>query len=144
MLEMLDLTRIRAGPTAVRQPVDRGAEAIKIEAPAALETGTDMGGPRGGSDFQNLNCGKRSLTLDRAAECGGVACGPIYRVDEMFDDGQVRHLGPVRQVRHEQLGTVKVLSQAIRLSAPQPVEKTAAPERGQHTDDILKTARLVR
>jgi crotonobetainyl-CoA:carnitine CoA-transferase CaiB-like acyl-CoA transferase len=367
-IKVLDLTRIRAGPTAVRQLVDWGAEAIKIEAPASLETGADMGGPRDGSDFQNLNCGKQSLTLNlksaegleifyrlaaqadvvvenfrpdikvnlkfdyeslkkinprlvyasisgfgqdgpysrrpgfdqivqgmsglmsitghpgtppvrtgiaiadsvtgqmcaqgillallerersgegqwvqvslletlinlldfqavrylnegelpqqvgndhatrmptsayrtadgyiticAAAEnmwrklcsiigredlvshpdfrdqegrsanrqrlnaelgralaqrtsaewtellnAGGVACGPIYRIDEMFDDEQVQHLDPVRQVPHERLGMVKVLSQAIRLSASEPVPKTAAPERGQHTDDILK------
>ena len=366
-IKVLDLTRVRAGPTAVRQLIDWGAEAIKIEAPAALESGDDMGGPRDGSDFQNLNCGKQSLTLnlksaeglrilsrlveqadvmvenyrpdvkiklkfdyetlrkvnprlvyasisgfgqdglyhkrpgfdqivqgmsglmsitgnpntppmrtgiaiadsvtgqlcaqgillallerersgegqwmqvslletlinlldfqavrylnegelprqvgndhatrmptgayrtsdgyiticaaaenmwrklcrvigredllshpdfcDQAGRSGnrerlnaeleralqqrtsgewvgllnasGVACGPIYRIDEMFEDAQVRHLDPVRAVRHERLGTLKVMSQPIRLSASAPVPKTPAPERGEHTAAIL-------
>src|SRR5690606_36561837 len=63
-IKVLDLTRVRAGPTAVRQLVDWGADALKIESPAALAVGTDMGGARDTSDFQNLNVGKRSLTLN--------------------------------------------------------------------------------
>ena len=61
---ILDLTRVRAGPTAVRQLADWGARVIKIEAPAGQEGGEPMGGPRHGSDFQNLQRNKRSLTLD--------------------------------------------------------------------------------
>ena len=59
---VLDLTRVRAGPTAVRQLADWGAKVIKIEAPPG--PGEGMGGPRHGPDFQNLHRNKRSLTLD--------------------------------------------------------------------------------
>jgi formyl-CoA transferase len=59
---VLDLTRVRAGPTAVRQLADWGAEVIKIEAPPS--PGEGLGGPRHGPDFQNLHRNKRSLTLD--------------------------------------------------------------------------------
>jgi len=59
---VLDLTRVRAGPTAVRQLADWGAAVIKIEAPPG--PGEAMGGPRHGPDFQNLHRNKRSLTLD--------------------------------------------------------------------------------
>jgi crotonobetainyl-CoA:carnitine CoA-transferase CaiB-like acyl-CoA transferase len=61
---VLDLTRVRAGPTAVRQLADWGAQVIKIEAPPAPGSGEGMGGPRHGPDFQNLHRNKRSLTLD--------------------------------------------------------------------------------
>src|SRR6266481_4399860 len=61
---VLDLTRVRAGPTAVRQLADWGAEVIKLEAPPAPGSGEAMGGPRHGPDFQNLHRNKRSLTLD--------------------------------------------------------------------------------
>jgi formyl-CoA transferase len=60
--KVLDLTRVRAGPTAVRQLADWGAEVIKIEAPPT--PGEGLGGPRHGPDFQNLHRNKRSLTLD--------------------------------------------------------------------------------
>src|SRR5437764_12353018 len=62
--KVLDLTRVRAGPTAVRQLADWGAEVIKIEAPPAPTAGEGLGGPRHGPDFQNLHRNKRSLTLD--------------------------------------------------------------------------------
>src|ERR1700693_4853614 len=61
---VLDLTRVRAGPTAVRPPADWGAQVIKLEAPPAPGAGEAMGGPRHGPDFQNLHRNKRSLTLD--------------------------------------------------------------------------------
>jgi formyl-CoA transferase len=61
---VLDLTRVRAGPTAVRQLADWGARVIKLEAPPAPGSGESMGGPRHGPDFQNLHRNKRSLTLD--------------------------------------------------------------------------------
>ena len=61
---VLDLTRVRAGPTAVRQLADWGATVIKVETPPAPGSGEGMGGPRDGPDFQNLHRNKRSLTLD--------------------------------------------------------------------------------
>jgi len=61
---VLDLTRVRAGPTAVRQLADWGAQVIKIETPPEPGAGEGMGGPRHGPDFQNLQRNKRSLTLD--------------------------------------------------------------------------------
>ncbi len=57
---VLDLTRVRTGPTAVKQLADWGADVIKIERPG----GDDMSGPRHGSDFQNLHRNKRSMSLD--------------------------------------------------------------------------------
>ena len=61
---VLDLTRVRAGPTAVRQLADWGATVIKLETPPVAGSGEAMGGPRHGPDFQNLHRNKRSLTLD--------------------------------------------------------------------------------
>ena len=60
---VLDLTRARAGPTCVRQLVDWGAHAIKIEMPGGRD-GDGMGGKRHGFDFQNLHRNKRSMTLN--------------------------------------------------------------------------------
>ena len=60
---VLDLTRVRSGPTCVRQLADWGANVVKIEVPEALDNDAP-GGPRHGSDFQNLHRNKRAMTLD--------------------------------------------------------------------------------
>jgi formyl-CoA transferase len=59
-LRLLDLTRVRAGPTCVRHFADFGADVIKIETTEP----EDLGGPREGPDFQNLHRNKRSITLN--------------------------------------------------------------------------------
>jgi crotonobetainyl-CoA:carnitine CoA-transferase CaiB-like acyl-CoA transferase len=63
-IKVVDLTRVRAGPTAVRQLADWGAQVIKIEMPAGLDEGEGPGGPREGSDFQNVHRNKRGMTLN--------------------------------------------------------------------------------
>src|SRR4051794_31922780 len=65
--KVIDLSRVRAGPTAVRQLADWGADVIKIEAP---EGDAGLGGERDGPDFQNLHRNKRSLTLNLKAPEG--------------------------------------------------------------------------
>jgi crotonobetainyl-CoA:carnitine CoA-transferase CaiB-like acyl-CoA transferase len=68
---VLDLTRVRSGPTCVRQLADWGANVIKIESPPGPEE--PMGGPREGSDFQNLHRNKRSMTLNLKSPAGLAA-----------------------------------------------------------------------
>jgi crotonobetainyl-CoA:carnitine CoA-transferase CaiB-like acyl-CoA transferase len=62
---VLDLTRVRAGPTCVRQLADWGAKVIKIEMPeeGGSSTQTDFSA-RHEADFQNLHRNKRSMTLN--------------------------------------------------------------------------------
>ena len=67
-IKVLDLTRVRAGPTAVRQLADWGADVIKIEQPG--DGGGTLGGARHGSDFQNLHRNKRSLSLNLKSDQG--------------------------------------------------------------------------
>src|ERR1700710_532629 len=61
---VLDLTRVRSGPTCVRQLADWGANVIKIDALLEDAGGEQPGGPRRGSDFQNLHRNKRAMTLN--------------------------------------------------------------------------------
>src|ERR1700678_2441722 len=61
---VLDLTRVRSGPTCVRQLADWGANVIKIAALTEEASGEQPGGPRHGSDFQNLHRNKRAMTLN--------------------------------------------------------------------------------
>src|SRR5262249_52089417 len=62
----------RAGPTAVRQLADWGANVIKIELPEHLDAAEGLGGARHGSDFQNLHRNKRSITLDLKSLAGAT------------------------------------------------------------------------
>jgi crotonobetainyl-CoA:carnitine CoA-transferase CaiB-like acyl-CoA transferase len=63
-LRVLDLTRVRAGPTCCRVLADFGADVIKIEAPDGVDANEGMSGPRLGYDMQNLHRNKRSMTLN--------------------------------------------------------------------------------
>jgi crotonobetainyl-CoA:carnitine CoA-transferase CaiB-like acyl-CoA transferase len=63
-VRVLDLTRVRSGPTCVRQLGDWGADVIKVELPESIEPDGALGAKRHTSDFQNLQRNKRSLTLN--------------------------------------------------------------------------------
>ncbi|MDP6786229.1 MAG: CoA transferase [Rhodospirillales bacterium] len=67
---VLDLTRVRAGPTAVRQLADWGADVTKIEAPEHQDTSIGLGGARHGPDFQNTHRNKCGITLNLKHERG--------------------------------------------------------------------------
>ncbi len=68
--KVLDLTRARAGPTAVRQFADWGADVIKIEAPLSSGYADNMMNPRNGYEAQNLHRNKRSMALNLREEKG--------------------------------------------------------------------------
>ena len=61
---VVDLTRVRSGPTCVRQLADWGADVIKIESPPGLDLADSWGDKRHGPDFQNLHRNKRAMTLN--------------------------------------------------------------------------------
>jgi crotonobetainyl-CoA:carnitine CoA-transferase CaiB-like acyl-CoA transferase len=62
---VLDLSRVRAGPTCVRMLADFGADVVRIEPPAGVDPNEAMfAANRSSGDFQNLNRNKRSLTLN--------------------------------------------------------------------------------
>lgn len=63
-LKVLDLTRVRAGPTCVRFFADFGAEVLKIESPEGVEANEGVIGPRDNYDNLNLHRNKRSMTLN--------------------------------------------------------------------------------
>jgi crotonobetainyl-CoA:carnitine CoA-transferase CaiB-like acyl-CoA transferase len=68
----------------------------------------------------------------------GVPSGPIYKIDEMFDDPQVKHLGVAGDIHHPELGDTRLVTQPIRLSRTPSSLKTATPGLGEHTDEILR------
>jgi crotonobetainyl-CoA:carnitine CoA-transferase CaiB-like acyl-CoA transferase len=60
---VLDLTRVRSGPAAVRQFADWGANVIKIEEPGDVPD-DKPGGSSQFADYQNTHRNKRSVTLN--------------------------------------------------------------------------------
>ncbi len=63
-LRVLDLTRVRAGPTCCRILADFGADVIKIEAPPGVDPNEGISGARHGYDMINLHRNKRSISLN--------------------------------------------------------------------------------
>ena len=97
-LTVLDLTRVRSGPTCVRQLADWGANVIKIEMPeeGGTSTQTDFSA-RHEPDFQNLHRNKRSMTLNlKSADGIAILRRMVERADiivENFRPDVKRRLG---------------------------------------------------
>jgi crotonobetainyl-CoA:carnitine CoA-transferase CaiB-like acyl-CoA transferase len=68
----------------------------------------------------------------------GVPCGPIYRMNEVFADPQVKHLGLAVPTHHYALGDIEVVNQGVRLSSAPFRVRNAAPDPGEHTDEVLR------
>src|SRR6201998_3550476 len=81
--------------------------------------------------------GKTSAEWIDKLNAEGVPCGPIYKMNEVFADPQVKHLGITRTVPHKVLGSVEVIGQAIELSRTPWSVRSATPEPGEHTGAIL-------
>jgi crotonobetainyl-CoA:carnitine CoA-transferase CaiB-like acyl-CoA transferase len=73
-----------------------------------------------------------------ALEAEGVPAGPIYRVDEVFADPQVKHLGIAAALTDSERGDVRVVGQAITLSRTPASVVSSVPEQGEHTQEILR------
>ena len=69
-VKVLDLTRVRSGPTGVRQLADWGADVVKVELPESIEADGALGAKRHTADFQNLHRNKRSITLNLKEAAG--------------------------------------------------------------------------
>ena len=78
-----------------------------------------------------------SATWVERLEAAEVPCGPIYAMDEVFADPQVKHLGMAQPVQHPELGRVEIVGQAIKLSRTPAKLDTAAAGLGEHTEIVL-------
>jgi formyl-CoA transferase len=68
----------------------------------------------------------------------GVACGPIYKLDQVFADPQVQRAELLREVRNEAWGLHKVMALPLQLSRTPPTVRHAAPMTGEHTRETLE------
>jgi len=70
-------------------------------------------------------------------DTNGVPAGPIYRMNEVFDDPQVQHSGIAQSVMHPQRGELQLVGQPVDLSRTPASLRTPTPEAGEHTDEVL-------
>ena len=70
----------------------------------------------------------------------GVPAGYIYAIDEVFEDPQVKHLGMAAPAKHPKLGDIELVAQPIKLSDAPFEVRSATPELGEHTDEVLAEA----
>ena len=89
------------------------------------------------AEIEVITRGRTSADWIEALNKAGVPSGPIYKMNEVFDDPQVKHLGITRKVAHPVLGDVEVIGQAIELSRTPWSVRSATPEAGEHTDAVL-------
>ena len=89
------------------------------------------------AEIEAITKGRTSAAWIEALNKAGVPSGPIYRMNEVFDDPQVKHLGITRTVKHAVLGDLEVIGQAIELSRTPWSIRSATPEAGEHTDAVL-------
>ena len=68
----------------------------------------------------------------------GVPSGPIYSIDQMFADPQVKQLGQVKPVKHKKLNEINVVGQAATMSRTPSSIRLAAPDAGEHTEAVLQ------
>ncbi len=91
----------------------------------------------------NAEINRRLATRDRADwveqfNQGGVACGLINDMREVFEEPQVRHLGMVKEVASARLGPQRLVGQPVQLErTPSSIVRTA-PRRGEHTEEVLR------
>ncbi len=84
--------------------------------------------------------GKTSAEWVETLNQAGIPCGPIYAMNEVFADPQVRHVQASAPVHHPTLGTLNLINNPIKLSRTPPKLATATPERGAHTAEVLQEA----
>jgi crotonobetainyl-CoA:carnitine CoA-transferase CaiB-like acyl-CoA transferase len=90
------------------------------------------------ADIEAITRTKTSTAWIDLLNQAGVPSGPIYKMNEVFADPQVRHLNITRRVAHKTLGEVEVIGQAVELSRTKWQIHSATPEHGEHTDAILR------
>jgi formyl-CoA transferase len=75
--------------------------------------------------------------IDRLNEAG-IPCGPICSIDQTFANEQVKHLGIAQSVVSQALGEITIVGQPVNLSRTRSSLAVAAPEHGEHTDEVLQ------
>jgi formyl-CoA transferase len=74
-----------------------------------------------------------------AFEKAGVPCGPIYTMDKVFADEQIKHLGMAQPVKHPVLGEIKIVASPLQFVGASRAIRRYTPDRGQHTEEVMRS-----
>jgi crotonobetainyl-CoA:carnitine CoA-transferase CaiB-like acyl-CoA transferase len=96
------------------------------------------------AELDRILAGRSSAEWIAILNRAGVPAGPILNVKDVFENEQVQHLGLAQPVTHPVRGELKVQAPPAVLSRTPGAVRTAAPTRGQHTDEILGELGLTR
>ena len=80
---------------------------------------------------------KSTDTWVRELNAAGVPCGPIYSIDQMFEDDQVQHLGIAQDVPNAENRHIRLVGQPVALSRTPSKMAARPPEFGEQTDELL-------
>ena len=92
------------------------------------------------AEIEDITKTKTSAEWMAAFNNVGVPAGRIHSVDEVFNDPQVQHLGMAAPARHKKLGEIALVGQPVKLSGASFEVRSATPELGEHTDEVLAQA----
>jgi crotonobetainyl-CoA:carnitine CoA-transferase CaiB-like acyl-CoA transferase len=67
-----------------------------------------------------------------------ICVGPVYSLDEVFQDPHVRARQMVVEVEHPTFGKVQQVGVGAKLSETPGSVRSLSPHRGQHTDEVLR------
>ena len=116
-----------------------------LEAPELISDERFKSGDLRSKNRVEMNAAIGEITLTNTSEHwitllndAGCPCGPINSMDQVFADPQVKHLKMAVAVNHPILGEFEIVNQAVKLSRTPSSIRTATPEQGEHTDDILE------
>ncbi len=69
----------------------------------------------------------------------GVQAGPVYTLDQVFEDPQVKHLGLAEEINHPVIGVLRQLSNPLRMeNVGEKTVKTPPPLLGEHSEAVLR------
>ncbi|GIS69402.1 MAG: hypothetical protein CM1200mP9_02230 [Gammaproteobacteria bacterium] len=90
------------------------------------------------AEIETITVGRSSKAWIETFNDAGVPAGYIYSINEVFDDPQVQHLQMASPVHHPKLGDISLVAQPVKLSEAPFRIRSATPELGEHTDEVLR------
>jgi len=115
-----------------------GAEALLARAEYETSGGRSQNRDRLNAEIDGFLAKKASAEWIDILNKAGVPCGPIYSIDAVFDDAQVKHLGIAGEVKGSDGKTLHLVGQPLSLSRTPSRIAAPTPALGEHTEEVLR------